>query len=168
MARIMPLLKVVPLRISTKAGYLAISLFFAMCSLVSGQIILFSELRSLTLSHCRRLNMQNIFFYNQSISSGYTQPIPTKHPHEFDFTAPEYCLTFLTLDQSDPTNPISNDDISDLSDDLKLRLYADRYADAEKRYADRQMNMLIILLTSNVLSLIFQAIHLYQDSKDIN
>lgn len=168
LANIKSLLPTIPLRLSEKARYLAISLFFSSVALVSGQAILYLELHSLTLSHCRRLNLQNIFFYNQIISTTHAQSPVTTATHDRDLTAPEYCHSFLVTEQSNSADSISLDKMNNLSSDLRLRVYADRYADAEQRYADNQMNLLILLLTSNVLALIFQSIHLYQDSREIN
>ena len=168
LANIKILLVSTPLKVSKKARYLAISLFFSSLALVSGQVILFLELQSLTLSHCRRLNLQNIFFYNQIISATHEQSPITIATHDQDFIAPEYCHSFLVTEQSGSARSISLEEMNNLSSDLRLRVYADSYADAEQRYADNQMNLLILLLTSNVLALIFQSIHLYQDSKEIN
>lgn len=168
LANIKTLLASTPLRLSKKARYLAVSLSFSSVALVSGQLILFLELQSLTLSHCRRLNLQNIFFYNQIISTTHEQSLITIATDDHDFTAPEYCHTFLVTEQSDSSRSISLDEMNNLSSDLRLRVYADIYADAEQRYADYQMNLLILLLASNVLALIFQSIHLYQDSTEIS
>ena len=156
------------LKIVPKVKPLFISFLFAFFGILVGQKLLSYENENLIISHCRQVNLQHIFSYNN------LDDIPYKdRPIVLNLLQPKkYCYKYLsteTINQLELLDqyPLKEYDVLYQVIGYKIRLYADSYNRIENSRSIFQNRLLISLLILNVASLSTQAIFLRADSEEI-
>tara|TARA_Y100001968_G_C19371741_1_gene725457 strand:- start:858 stop:1340 length:483 start_codon:yes stop_codon:yes gene_type:complete len=156
-------------KIVPKVKPLTISFFFAFAAILAGQRLLSYENENLIISHCRKLNLQHIFSYNN------LDNVPYKERHKvLDLLKPKkYCYKYLSVKTKEQLElldqyPLKEYDVLYEVIGYKIRLYADSYNRVENSRSESQGKLLIGLLGFNVAALATQAIFLQADSKEID
>lgn len=142
---------------------LAFSLAAGLTSVIVGQKVLSIENRAITVSHCQRLNLQNIFFINQAHSvapsiKGYIRR-GVRLPRYCDALLPKPTLGTLDSLQADPINPVASEEV--------IRVYSDAFSAIEDRDSELKRNLLITLVAFNVLALAINSLILYRERKNL-
>tara|TARA_Y100001968_G_C19090836_1_gene587634 strand:- start:157 stop:639 length:483 start_codon:yes stop_codon:yes gene_type:complete len=156
------------LRLIPKVKPLLLSFFFAFLSVITGLKLLSYEKDNIILAHCRKLNLQQIFSYNNIDNVPYDERLKV-----LNLIKPKkYCQKYLSKDILDQIKlleeyPLQQYDILYEVVGYKIRLYADSYNRLENHRSDLQSKLLISLLAFNVASLATQSIFLQADSKEI-
>ena len=151
-----------------KVKPLIISFLFAFLGILVGQKLLSYENENVILSHCRKLNLQHIFTYNNLDNIPYSF-----RPKVLELLDLEkYCYKYLSKEVKDQLEIMDNYPLKDYEIlyevvGFKMRLYADSFNRLENTRSDAQSKMLISLLALNVASLGTQAVFLREDSKQI-
>ena len=140
---------------------LLFSLAAGFVSVVLGQRILAIENAAITISHCQRLNLQNIFFLNQSQQR--SSPAGAKHFHQTRL--PRYCDKVVPSVTIQKLDAIGNDDANPAAGGDTIRAYADALSAIEDRDSELKRNLLIALVAFNVIALSIEALILYGDRK---
>jgi len=142
---------------------LAFSLAAGLTSVIVGQKVLSIENTAITVSHCQRLNLQNIFFINQahsnvaSINGGYK--LSARLPRYCDGLLPRATVGTLESLQADPVSPVASEDA--------IRIYSDALSAIEDRDSELKRNLLITLVAFNVLALAIESLILYRERKNL-
>lgn len=150
--------------LSERVSLLLLSLLAGLASIVVGQRLLALESRAITVTHCRRLNLQNIFFSNQRLADLSTT---SSRRHE-GVMLPDYCNQLLPISAvralksiaADPANPVAAED--------SLRIYSDQLSTIENRDSELKRNLLFLLVVLNVLALAIESIVLYFESRSVD
>ncbi len=151
-----------------KVRPLMLSFLFALISVIIGQSLLSYEIDNIVLGHCRKMNLQNIFSYNNLESIPYKNRVAILNLMK----SPVYCNKYLSNDSKVSINQLNKYRVSDYKvlheiQGYKIRLYADSYNRMENSRSQKQSKLLVSLLVFNVLALTFTAIFLQADSKEI-
>ncbi len=151
-----------------KVKPLLISFSFAFLSIITGLILLSYEKDNIVLAHCRKLNLQQIFSYNNIDNIPYKDRLQVLDLLD----SKPYCKKYLSNEISDQIKaleeyPVKQYDILYEVVGYKIRLYADSYNRMENSRSEKQSQLLISLLAFNVASLATQSIFLQADSLDI-
>lgn len=152
-----------PWKLSAGVVLLSLSLISGFSSIIVGQRLLSLENRAITLSHCRRLNLQNIFLLNQNlqgqlnISSGQYSIV----------RLPNYCDNALSPAAQAGLKAIYRDTANPLATQEVIKLYADSLAAIENQDSLLKRNLLSALIGFNVFALVLEAISLYRENKEI-
>ena len=146
-----------------KLAMLSFSLMAGLSSVVVGQRILAIENNAITVSHCQRLNLQNIFFLNQSqqfsVRSELGRPQSVQLPPYCDALLEAKVSSRLRETFADDTNPATREDA--------IRIYADAFSVIDDHDAELKRNLLIALVAFNVFGLLIESLILYADHKAI-
>ena len=136
--------------------------------MICGQFLLKKEANSEYISHCRRLNQQNINFLNT-----------VKSYREIDLSqqlkyinSPIYCDKFIDINDQNEINRLSeiafkNPALNQEFQAFKATKLADNYQEKNQTQSEISRNLLFAMLILNVISLAFLALHLKIDSEDI-
>ena len=116
--------------------------------IVVAQKALWIENRSIAVEHCRKMNLQNIFFYNQLIVENQQQPLS-----ESVFLLPKYCERHLEAKQKEEILKLSTGSISLPEAGALVRLYADFLAETESRDSQTQRALLLAFVVINMIIL---------------
>lgn len=116
--------------------------------IVVAQKALWIENRSIAVEHCRKMNLQNIFFYNQLIVENQQQPLS-----ESVFLLPKYCERHLEAKQKEEILKLSTGSISLPEAGVLVRLYADFLAETESRDSQTQRALLLAFAVINMIIL---------------
>jgi hypothetical protein len=143
----------------TRLLLLMCSLTAGFVSVVVGQRILAIENAAITISHCQRLNLQNIFFLNQSQQRSI--PAGAKRVHQTRL--PRYCDKVVPLAAIQKLDAIANDDANPAAGEETIRAYADALSTIEDHDSELKRNLLIALVAFNVIALSIEALILYGD-----
>ena len=154
--------------IQQKVKPLSISVLFTFLLMICGQFLLKKEANSEYITHCRRLNQQNINFLNT-----------VKSYREIDLSqqlkyinSPIYCDKFIDINDKNEINRVSEIAIKNPSLNLEFQAFkatklADNYQEKNQTQSEISRNLLFAMLILNVISLAFLALHLKIDSEDI-
>ena len=142
---------------------LAFSLAAGLTSVIVGQKVLSIENTAITVSHCQRLNLQNIFFINQAHSSAASikggNRLSVRLPRYCDGLLPRATVAILESLQAGPVSPVASEDA--------IRIYSDALSAIEDRDSELKRNLLITLVAFNVLALTIESLILYRERKNL-
>ena len=116
--------------------------------IVVAQKALWIENRSIAVEHCRKMNLQNIFFYNQLIVENQQRPLS-----ESVFLLPKYCERHLEAKQKEEILKLRTGSISLPEAGVLVRLYADFLAETESRDSQTQRALLLAFVVINMIIL---------------
>lgn len=151
------------MRLRPKTTPLILSLLSTLAGMALSQNALSIENKSITVSHCRRLNLQNIFFYNQLLA----EQVGNASAIDKIIILPSYCKDLLPKGVSLSLTQLSSDRSRMARYEAEIRIYADAFSSIEASDSGMQRNMILGFLVFNVLALALQAIHLFEDSKEL-
>ena len=136
--------------------------------MICGQFLLKKEANNEYITHCRRLNQQNINFLNT-----------VKSYREIDLSqqlkyinSPIYCDKFIDINDKNEINRLykivlKNQSLNEEFQAFKATKFADNYQEKTQSQSEISRNLLFAMLILNVISLAFLALHLKIDSEDI-
>ncbi len=135
----------------------------ALISIILGQAVLLIENKAIVTSHCRKLNLQNIFISNRLSSEVLFNPADSD---SIDLVLPNYCNLLLT-----PANYEFVSDKLALETDrdgreVLIRVYADSFSQIELQDAQKQRSLILGFLVFNVLALAMESLKLCSDSDE--
>ena len=154
--------------IQQKVKPLSLSVLFTFVLMICGQFLLKKEANNEYITHCRRLNQQNINFLNT-----------VKSYREIDLSqqlkyinSPIYCDRFIDINDKNEINRLSEIAIKNPSLNKEFQAFkatklADNYQEKNQTQSEISRNLLFAMLILNVISLAFLALHLKIDSEDI-
>lgn len=150
--------------LSQRVSLLMLSLLVGLASIVVGQRLLALENHAITVSHCRRLNLQNIFFSNQrpadlSISSSGRRE---------GVMLPDYCNQLLPSSVVQALKSIAADTANPVAEEDSLRIYSDELSAIENRDSELKRNLVFSLVAFNVFALAIESIVLYREARSID
>tara|TARA_B100001029_G_C14852949_1_gene334754 strand:+ start:35 stop:499 length:465 start_codon:yes stop_codon:yes gene_type:complete len=137
-----------------KFNSLIIAILLILSGLAMGQVLLYRELTSDLISHCRELNKQNISFYN--LLAG-TAILPSSNIKS-KTNQPSYCLTYISKDTQQLLNEIDSYKTDDFYEELNLvseriRIYSDNYQNLQRKRTETTKKLLIFIIILNILGL---------------
>lgn len=148
-------------RIKSRTHLVLYAVFMGgLISVVLGQSALAIENRSMVITHCRKLNLQNIFFYNRISSQSETSSIAEK-ANKFDL--PDYCNSLLSKTTKEQIRQVEMlGSTTEIQGEI-IRLYADAFSSLESSESARQRNLILSLLIVNVFVLSMESLLLYSE-----
>ncbi|MAQ88932.1 MAG: hypothetical protein CMM03_03670 [Rhodopirellula sp.] len=149
--------------ISKKARPLILSLAFGLTSVVLGQQALRLEKERALTDYCESVNLHNIILFSRVRDS-----IELRNDEFFDVDLPIVCQALPGIaNQAVPAVSIGGESrLTRLENELDS--YAVELNKLDDGKARLQRNIILGLLLFNVVALLLQAVHLYEDSKDID
>ena len=149
--------------ISKKARPLILSLAFGLTSVVLGQQALRLEKERVLTDYCEKVNLYNILLFSRVRDS-----IELRNDEYFDVELPVICQVLPGIaNQPVPALSIGGEPrLARLENELNL--YGEELNKLDEGKAQLQRNIILSLLFFNVIALLLQAVHLYEDSKDID
>lgn len=132
-------------------------------SVVVGQRILAIENAAITIAHCQRLNLQNIFFLNQSRMALPSVKIEVKTNPRL----PGYCDSILPSEIVKKLEAVDFDVPANMAAEDLIRLYSDSLSAIEDSDSRLKRNLLVALVGFNVLALSIESLILYLERKEI-
>ena len=156
------------MKLIPKVKPLLLSFFFTFLSISTGLKLLSYEKDNIILAHCRQLNLQQIFSYNNLDDIPFQDRINVLTLLQ----SKSYCKKYLTKKTVEQVKvldeyPLIEYDVLYEVVGYKIRLYADSYNRLENIRSEQQSKLLISLLAFHVASLAMQSIFLQADSQDI-
>ena len=142
---------------------LAFSLAAGLTSVIVGQKVLSIENTAITVSHCQRLNLQNIFFLNQAHSGAPS----IKGNNRLTVRLPGYCDGLLPKATVGTLDSLQADAISPVAGEEAIKVYSDALSTIEDRDSELKRNLLITLVAFNVLALAIESLILYSERKNL-
>ena len=157
------------IKLKQKVKPLFISFLFVFFGIISGQKLLSYENENIVISHCRQLNLHNIFSYNNLINIPFSNRPSVLNLLNIN----EHCYKYIPTETKEQLEILDNyplDDYEVLYEVIgyKIRLYADSFNKIENSRSEIQGHLLLTLLALNVAYFAAQAIFLKQDSTDID
>jgi len=147
----------------------AILLLFSSCLALSGltcnHILWYRSVSQSLLSHCRKLNVQNISALNIASEIMLKKTVTNKY-----FRMPSYCIEELSAEGQQSLHDldifaIKNETlIKDIVGE-KLRVYADEYDKQLTDSAKLDNTVVSLMLALNALALLFLGLFLSEDAK---
>lgn len=142
---------------------LALSLAAGLTSVIVGQKVLAIENTAITVSHCQRLNLQNIFFLNHARTGGTS----IKGDSKLSVRLPRYCDGLLPLATVGSLDSLQHEPISPVASEEAIRMYSDALSAIEDRDSELKRNLLITLVAFNVLALAIESLILHRERKKL-
>ncbi len=146
-----------------KVRLLCISFFFAFISIILSQVLLAYEKDNIILSHCRKLNLEQIFSYNKLSDLPQSNQIMILDTMKLHQT----CISYLPSEVQKDVLSINSTNYHYESVGHNIRIYADAFNSLESQRSHMQSRLLIYLMSFNVASLFVMAIFLHADSCEI-
>jgi len=138
--------------------------FLATATLIISQIVLSLESKSVFTAHCQKLNLQNIFLYNQ-ISTGPSQKIFNSLSDSFKL--PSYCQGLLPRNEREELAKLLRGDVNAIETGELIRFYADSYSSIESIDSEVQRNLMLCIIVTNVLVLSLETLKIRHEIIDI-
>jgi len=135
---------------------------FALAIIIMSQIVLSIESKSVVNAHCQKLNLQNIFLYNQ-ISTNSLQNIFDIFSNSFKL--PNYCQGLLPRHERKELAKLLQTDVNAAETGELMRFYADSYSNIETIDSDLMKNIILCIIVSNVIVLSLEALKIKAESK---
>ena len=157
------------IKLRQKVKPLFISFIFVFVGIIAGQKLLSYENENIIISHCRQLNLHNIFAYNNLVNISYSSRPSVLNLLNIN----EYCYKYISSDAKEQLKILDKYPLEDYEVlyeviGYRIRLYADSFNKLENSRTEVQSTLLLTLLALNVAYFAAQAIFLKQDSKDID
>lgn len=129
------------------------------------QIVLSLESKSVINAHCQKLNLQNIFLYNQ-ISTNSVQKIFNVFSNSFKL--PNYCQEILPRHEKKELAKLLQTDVNAVETGELMRFYADSYSTIETIDSDLLKNLILCIIVSNVIVLSLEALKIKTEGKNLS
>jgi len=138
---------------------------FSMAIIIMSQIVLSLESKSVINAHCQKLNLQNIFLYNQ-ISTNSVQKIFNVFSNSFKL--PNYCQEILPRHEKKELAKLLQTDVNAVETGELMRFYADSYSTIETIDSDLLKNLILCIIVSNVIVLSLEALKIKTEGKNLS